>query len=325
MFGSDILEVFIGLTFVYCLLSVVCSTLRENIEVILRTRAVQLESGLRELLQDPDGTGWVSKLYNHPVIYGLYRGNYDPGKLKLRQLPSYIPACSFAVALLDIAQSEPSTNPSNPTALHSPASAAGLRVGIEKIENLPVQRALSLALERANGDLDKAQSYLESWFNSSMERVSGRYRSHTQIWIFALAFALSIALNANTIDIANHLYRAKAERELIVAQAKSTGETGLAKDSSLQQQMAEVQALDMNLPLGWNAPPPSWQRGEDNRHVVIWWARALLGWLMTTCAITLGAPFWFDLLNKLVTIRSTLKPEQKSKADGTTTEAVKSQ
>ena len=32
---------------------------------------------------------------------------------------------------------------------------------------------------------------------------------------------------------------------------------------------------------------------------------SILGWLITALAISLGAPFWFDLLTKLVNIRGT--------------------
>jgi hypothetical protein len=34
----------------------------------------------------------------------------------------------------------------------------------------------------------------------------------------------------------------------------------------------------------------------------------ILGLLVTVLAISLGAPFWFDLLNRLVNLRSTGKP-----------------
>ena len=33
---------------------------------------------------------------------------------------------------------------------------------------------------------------------------------------------------------------------------------------------------------------------------------------MNTFAICLGAPFWFDMLNKFIVIRSTVKPKEKS-------------
>ena len=37
-----------------------------------------------------------------------------------------------------------------------------------------------------------------------------------------------------------------------------------------------------------------------------------LGWLLTALAVSMGAPFWFDLLNKFIVIRSTVKPKEKS-------------
>jgi hypothetical protein len=47
-----------------------------------------------------------------------------------------------------------------------------------------------------------------------------------------------------------------------------------------------------------------------------WWANSLLatilGWLLTAFAATMGAPFWFDVLNKVMVIRSTVKPHEKS-------------
>ncbi|MEO8630927.1 MAG: hypothetical protein ABI612_22940 [Betaproteobacteria bacterium] len=34
-----------------------------------------------------------------------------------------------------------------------------------------------------------------------------------------------------------------------------------------------------------------------------WWLIKIIGWLITGLAVTLGALFWFDLLNKLVNLR----------------------
>jgi hypothetical protein len=45
-------------------------------------------------------------------------------------------------------------------------------------------------------------------------------------------------------------------------------------------------------------------------------ATHLLGWLITAFAVSLGAPFWFDLLNKIMVIRSTVKPREKSREEG---------
>ncbi|HMK88149.1 MAG TPA: hypothetical protein VK446_00740 [Methylocystis sp.] len=41
----------------------------------------------------------------------------------------------------------------------------------------------------------------------------------------------------------------------------------------------------------------------------------LLGWALTAIAMTLGAPFWFDLLSKLVSLRTSVKPEDAQRAE----------
>jgi hypothetical protein len=38
----------------------------------------------------------------------------------------------------------------------------------------------------------------------------------------------------------------------------------------------------------------------------------VLGWLLTALAVMLGAPLWFDVLNQIMVIRSTVKPHEKS-------------
>jgi len=78
MFGSEILEVAIGLVFVYLVAGLAASTLREIIESFLKTRAVQLERGIRQILDDPSGTAFAKDLYNHPLLYALFSGDYDP-------------------------------------------------------------------------------------------------------------------------------------------------------------------------------------------------------------------------------------------------------
>lgn len=68
---------------------------------------------------------------------------------------------------------------------------------------------------------------------------------------------------------------------------------------------------DLGLPIGWEAQGekwPAWDLGQ-------WWKQLIahgFGWLLTAFAISLGAPFWFDLLNKFIVIRSAVKPHEKS-------------
>jgi hypothetical protein len=61
-----------------------------------------------------------------------------------------------------------------------------------------------------------------------------------------------------------------------------------------------------------------WPRFERDHFFTDWWNQLnshSLGWLLTAIAISFGAPFWFDLLNKIMVIRSTVKPREKSREE----------
>ena len=128
MFGSEILDVALGLILVYLLLSLFATAVREAVESKVKARAVFLEMGIRELLDDPAGNGLAKDFYKHPIIFSLYRGAYrentertpDGEKAKTGErttggnLPAYIPSKSFSAALVDLVvrgPSDPSRGP----------------------------------------------------------------------------------------------------------------------------------------------------------------------------------------------------------------------
>jgi hypothetical protein len=139
MFGSPILDVAIGMVFVYLLLSLICSAANELIELRLKNRAADLERGLRELLKDKDGSGLVQRFYSHHLIGGLFEGDYRPdlqgflnkllGKVNL---PSYIPARDFALTLMDliprISAEAAASKPAAAAAVAMPSGAANATV-----------------------------------------------------------------------------------------------------------------------------------------------------------------------------------------------------
>nr|MDQ5870861.1 hypothetical protein [Acidobacteriota bacterium] len=94
MFGVAVLDVVIGLSFVYFVLSLACTALKELLESVRRTRASNLRKGIEALLMDRSGVGLADQLYQHALIEGLCK--------KKNKFPTYIPARNFALALLDI-------------------------------------------------------------------------------------------------------------------------------------------------------------------------------------------------------------------------------
>src|ERR1700730_16232425 len=99
MFGSGMMDVALGMPFAYLLLSLMCSAISELLERWLKNRAGDLEKGLRELLNDPDGSTLVKKVYDHGMISGLFKGEYDPQAKDKSNLPYYIPSRNLALAV----------------------------------------------------------------------------------------------------------------------------------------------------------------------------------------------------------------------------------
>ncbi|MEO8448436.1 MAG: hypothetical protein ABI647_01525 [Gemmatimonadota bacterium] len=110
----------------------------------------------------------------------------------------------------------------------------------------------------------------------------------------------------------------------ITAAGAGEGAVAVHINPSLDAQFSAVQAQlkQLNLPFGWVLAASN-QSEVANRQVVPWakgatWGDTIefhfLGWLLTALAASLGAPFWFDLLNRFILIRSAGKaPEEKPK------------
>lgn len=320
MFGSQILEVALGVVFVFMLVSIICSAVREGIEAWRKSRAAYLEHGIRELLHDTGGVGLARDLYQHPLISGLYGGGYTEGRRATRpsilarggELPSYIPTRNFALALMDMAARGPLTDVVSGDPDAPALTLESMRRNVTGLRSPPVQRVLLTAIDAAEGDLNKARAAIEKWYDSAMDRVSGQYKRSTSWVLFWIGLAVAVMLNVNAITLADYLYRNDSAREMLVARAQ----TAVADTDYLERSYQDAKAtLDSaSLPIGWakgwGAPHPRSARAQFEI-----WSDAIapvLGLLLTALAVTFGAPFWFDLLNKMMVIRSTVKPHEKS-------------
>ena len=327
--GWTMLDVAIGLIVMYVLLSLLCSSMNEGIETFLKNRSRLLERGVREILQDPDGSKVTHLLYNHPLVYGLFQGKYDaafakPGKLyEKTNLPSYIPSANFALAILDIVLPASGTQPSGASAALAPGSQPGLVQQLrEAALNFPVPgvgRGLVVLIDASGNDLMVVRKAIEKWFDTSMDRVSGWYKRQTQITLFAIALAVSSFMNVDTVRIVNRLLTDPAMRNSLVSTAQEYARNGAAGQATNQNWLNEVKANEsklegLGIPIGWNQNEAS-EKDKYPGRLWLYWLLKGAGILASALAATLGAPFWFDVLNRFVVIRSTIKPQEKSQPE----------
>lgn len=391
MFNTTILDVAIGMTFIYLLLSLLCSALNELIEVLLKKRALDLERGIRELLQpnrksdSKSGTSTIVKdLYDHPLVNSLFEGSYENSRVTSgaryligTKLPSYIPARNFALALMDLilpgvngggkSGAAGSTAPGSTDGATGATQLAALRAELNKLNDNPkLQKALTTLIDAAGSDIGRARLNIEDWFNSSMDRVSGWYKRRSHVIVLVLGLLIAFWFNADSVLIIRRLASDKSLRESVVAAAvayaqenakpspspspaaggttppptptptptpiptptPTSSPAGAAASASppcgqaecpkgseptaqckLAKAQCELKAL--GLPIGWSSPTDpdlNWDARGVGEHL----KNHLFGWLLTALAISLGAPFWFDLLNKFIVVRSTVKPKEKS-------------
>lgn len=300
MFGSGIIDVAIGIIFVYLFLSLICSVITEWISKKLEMRAKNLEEGVRGLLSDPEGKGYSMKFFNHSLIMGLTQ----KGKK-----PSYISSRLFALALMDVIAPSDSTRGSR--------TIADLRSGVNNLPN-ELRETISALLDDAEDNLKKVRENFERWFDEGMDRVSGWYKRRSQKIIFACALAVALALNADTISITKTLFQDPVMRAGLVAKAQEIGKQPAVNNPEEAQKTIRLMDEEMKrlqFPIGWT-------KKSLNIFNSFWQILSkAVGLFLTGLAVSLGAPFWFDTLNKFVNLRSTgTKPEKTVTASGEKTE-----
>jgi hypothetical protein len=312
---SDALEVAIGMTFVLGLISLVMTAVAEYIESWRKTRGKILLEGVIELLDDTDNPGSGKEaaraVYGHPLVQGLYIGDSAQAMADHKKLPSYLPANNFALALIDkVLTGEINAATSDATLPPQAPLADRLRLAAERVRNAQLRRALLLAAQVGGSDLDKIRKYIEDWFNAAMDRTTGRYKRKSQKLLFWLGLAGALLLNVNALTIADALSKDATLRRAVVAQAEAKGATPEAADAAAKK------INELGLPIGWTDRAVNTVRQAFDPGGAGATGGALqlvLGYLLTALAVSLGAPFWFDLLKRLMVVRSSVKPAEGDK------------
>ena len=304
-----VLDVAIGISFVFLLLSLICTTVNEMIAGIRKSRAAFLDKGITRLLGGNDD---IKKLlYKHPLIQSLASSDSAI-------CPSYIPANKFVTAALDLISGK--GNAAN--------DMAAVRAGIKSIPNEHLQVTLTTIMDKAHDDPAMVQHLLEQWFDENMDRVTGWYKKHTQVWAIILASIITLVMNADALRMASLLWTTPTLRAAMVEQAKVRADKA-RPDESLplveypdptnptdsrpvnvpsDQALTPEEKAELAQLTGWTSDRKAyddWKKdsktGKSPWDILL---DHLLGWIVTAIAVSMGAPFWFDTLNRFMNIRN---------------------
>jgi hypothetical protein len=229
-----------------------------------------------------------------------------------RSLPAYISAESVSEAIIDLLV----PNSAGDTTMTE------IRKGIKALPDwMPTLKdSLQALANNAGKDIDLFRTSVENWYDDHMSRVSGWYKRHVAKITIVIGAILVLLLNINTLTIGRTLYSNSVVRTAVSSVAVKT--TSCPAGESTQKCLGDLQAqlsaaTQAGLPIGWvtvaDCAAPNihcnWldRRGILSRHGGSAWqvVLILIGFLITIIALTPGARFWFDLLGKLGSLRST--------------------
>lgn len=315
--ATAILDVAIGLIFVFLLVSLISQQINDKISEWLRMRAKGLEEGLRKFIISNDD--FQALIYNNPLIKSAIPEDpvatqiieKIPGLNKLLRAPKNpisIPSKTFATVLFD------TLIPNNA----GQTTVSQLRAAIATLPpTMPLRDPLLHIIATTENDIAKVRSNIEGWFDTTMEKTTQLYKAHMWRIAWSLSMGIAVFLNVDTISVGRTLWTDSALRTALVAEA------GAYAEGSPQQQEALEKLKALNLPIGWayqiELPTkiclvasdwyPRPELGADHKPPKIdpcapppvpWYDFLLkiAGWLLTAFAGAQGAPFWFEILKK---------------------------
>lgn len=296
-----VLEVAIGVMFVWILLAVITSAVQEWISQLFKWKADMLAEAIGNILADGK---LADEFYSHPLIKSLHSKG---GKRK----PSQIPSKQFASVVFDLlikaGTGDSPANKAKPVfkklresidtlkKVEEVAQEMGKASGKEGKKGNPKNLAkvldtllidVSAGVEKTDEAIGEARARVESWFNDAMERVGGAYKRRTQLWALIIGIVLAALLNADSLSIANHLWRDPLVREALVAQAQNfqlpENQQGQNPEQTATQYFNELQGL--SVPLGWtpeNMPAKFDAEGRVNKDYGSNWVLKIGGILLS--------------------------------------------
>ena len=206
MFGSYLIELVVGLSFLFAVLGIVTSAVTEAALTILKVRSAHLNEWLLQWVGQLQGGGstgggatvpvTLQTLLAHPLLASQSRG-YDQA--------SYLQPGQLATALLQTIGM-----PFGAACLGQDlkTAEAGLRTHIAALPSDGLKQAMGALLNNALGKAKDGTALVaslhaetEAWIDSSMNRVEGWTRRHAKKFSLGSALAICLFFNVNALEV----------------------------------------------------------------------------------------------------------------------------
>jgi hypothetical protein len=293
-----VLGVALGVATVCLIFSILASHIQELWASFIARRAASLEAAIGNMLSD---TQLTKSFFDHPLIQSISfsptRSSILRNKAPVAPRPSYIASDQFNKVLQSVL-----------TAMHG-LKSSDLPSLIQALPDSILKKRLTTLTLGLEQDASGCNAALEKWYDDTMQRIGGFYKRNTQVVLLFIGLSLAVSCNVNLLTIGGTLWSSGAARDQVNALAQLYGckdgeSCNLPDYKTVRNDVENKLSL---LPLGYNRGGVAqyWSQAKNKplRELLLDWAFNLCGWLLAAVAISLGAPFWFDLINKFINIR----------------------
>ncbi len=158
-------------------------------------------------------------------------------------------------------------------------------------------------------EINQFKNEVETWFDRSMDRTSGVYKRNAKGVAIIIGISIAILTNTDTFHLIKRLSQDSVIRSTITQSASQR--TDYIKDPEARREIEKLLA-NASIPIGWQNINQQFElldTRDSNRGnallITIWQGfRLICGWIVSGLAIAMGAPFWFDILNKVINVRN---------------------
>ncbi len=282
----QVLEVAIGLIFVYYILGSIVSLVTRMINEMLETRAVALERYLVKVMGDMN----LGDLLNLPQIKALRPIRYknflsvfgsatEPKKIEK------IPVATLVDAYFDIVGLTGNKD----------LNLLQLAELVDKLPDSDGKKAFIGWINQGVTDIEDLRKRTTDYFSGLMDQAAATFKSNARSFVIILSIGITLLFGTDSIQLAQTLWTnaelralAAAKAELVVAEEGS--------DASIDDLVKDLS--DLTIKIGW------WQsvRPAATATIMDWtWFVFLkvLGLGLTAAAVSQGSSFWYDLLKKI--------------------------
>ena len=281
----QILEVAIGLVFVYYVMGSIVSTISQVIMESLETRGLALEKYLKLIVGEKslnDLTNMPQIKSLRPIRYASWWNVFGAGTVEKRV--EKIPASTLVDAFFDL------------TGLTGKYQTTGdeLIASISQLPDSEGKKAMLAWAQKGVTNVNDLRSRTTDYFNGLLGQAAATFKANARSIVIIMSIVTTLLFGTDSIQLAKDLWADSALRAAANAQAAAAAQQGQSTDlTALLNQLGVL-----SIKIGW------WQNQNiPVQTSTVGWIQFILlkftGLLITAVAVSQGSSFWYDLLKKL--------------------------